>query len=291
MTDTIGAGGGRASAREGGEDPVALVDGADEDGVEPVELLVQLADEGEIDPWDIDIVAVTDKFLARLDDADLRASGRALFYASVLLRMKSDALIADPEPEEAEPERPPDPWGPDAPGEGPGDHGPLHDPIDALESEMERRLDRKRARGTPDTLDELVRELRERERGSWWKESREYETDRERPLGPQNLEYAVPEPRDDGRGPSAAVAETAHEERMDDTKAAVQRALNEHFDRGRDEVLFAEIRDAGGSPVETFLGLLFLTNEAAVRLEQDDLFGDLWIRDPSAGSRLADAAD
>lgn len=73
-------------------------DGDDED-VEPVELLVQLAKGGEIDPWDIDIVAVTDKFLEALDDADLRTSGRALFYASVLLRMKSDELFAPDEPE------------------------------------------------------------------------------------------------------------------------------------------------------------------------------------------------
>src|SRR6056297_1995063 len=73
----------------------------DEDDVQPVEVLVQLAKDDEIEPWDIDIVTVTDKFLARLDEADLRTSGRALFYASVLLRMKSDALL---EPDESEEE-------------------------------------------------------------------------------------------------------------------------------------------------------------------------------------------
>ena len=67
--------------------------------VEPVELLVQLAEDGEIEPWDIDIVSVTDAFLAKLDSADLRTSGRALFYASVLLRMKSDELLAEEEPD------------------------------------------------------------------------------------------------------------------------------------------------------------------------------------------------
>ena len=86
-------------------DDVSLPD-TDDDEVEPVELLVQLAEEGEIDPWDVDIVDATDAFLDRLDETDLRTSGRALFYASVLLRMKSDALLghgADPEPE-------PEPW-------------------------------------------------------------------------------------------------------------------------------------------------------------------------------------
>ncbi|MGM0389292.1 MAG: segregation/condensation protein A, partial [Natrinema limicola] len=65
----------------------------DEETVEPVELLVQLAEDGEIDPWDIDVVRVTDKFLEAIDEVDLRTSGRALFYASVLLRMKSDDKI------------------------------------------------------------------------------------------------------------------------------------------------------------------------------------------------------
>ena len=79
----------------------------DDDEVEPVELLVQLAEEGEIEPWDIDIVRVTDAFLERLDETDLRTTGRALFYASVLLRMKSDGMLADDD-EDEEPE--PEPW-------------------------------------------------------------------------------------------------------------------------------------------------------------------------------------
>ncbi|MEF8778539.1 MAG: segregation/condensation protein A, partial [Natronomonas sp.] len=55
-----------------------------------------------------------------------------------------------------------------------------------------------------------------------------------------------------------------------------------HYDEGREEVLFAEIKTAGGSTVNTFLGLLFLAHRGQIRLQQDDLFGDLWIRDPAA---------
>ena len=95
-----------ASPAETNGDGEAVLSGvdvsqSDDEEVEPVELLVQLAEEGEIDPWDIDVVTVTDKFLDRLDDADLRTGGRALFYASVLLRMKSDAMWTDEEPEAA----------------------------------------------------------------------------------------------------------------------------------------------------------------------------------------------
>ena len=62
---------------------------------EPVEILYQLAKRGEIDPWNIDIVAVTERFLTELErrrELDLMISGRTIFYASVLLRMKSELL-------------------------------------------------------------------------------------------------------------------------------------------------------------------------------------------------------
>ena len=256
---------------------------ADEGEVEPVEVLVNLAEEGEIDPWDIDIVAVTDAFLEELDEADLRASGRALFYASVLLRMKSDAMLRDDEPEEPEPE----PWELAMEGEAPPpgeDDG--FDPVDQLEDEMDRRLERKSTRGTPETLDELVRELRDAERGSWWKESRSYDTT-DSPQGysrgPQTLDYhAGDDFRRDEEPTEADVTGTTHTEDIDEVIADVDDALVERYDRGRDEVLFAEVRDTGGRPVMTYLALLFLSNRGDVRLDQSDLFGDLWVQDPDA---------
>jgi len=260
---------------------------ADDEEAEPVELLVQLAEEGEIEPWDIDIVTVTDKFLDRLDEADLRTSGRALFYASVLLRMKSDAMLAEDdeedEPEDAE-------WGQwNAPIAEDGEF-PARDPIDQLEDEMERRLDRKTARGTPETLDELVRELRERERGSWWKESRSYDTS-DSPQGfdrgTQTLDYRADDAMRVDEEPSADdVTGTAHAEDIEAVIDDVEAELADRYDAGRDEVLYAEIETAGGSKIQTFLALLFLSHREAVVLEQDDLFGDLWVRSPEA---VADA--
>jgi segregation and condensation protein A len=251
-------------------------EGAD-DEVEPVELLVQLAEDGEIEPWDIDIVAVTDAFLERLDESDLRTSGRALFYASVLLRMKSDEILAPDDPEPAEP------W------EGAMDDQAFdHDPIDALESEMDRRLERKHARGSPETLDELVRELREAEHGSWWKEARTYDTS-DSPhgysRGTQTLDYrAADDFRDEGEPGEADVTGTAHTEDIESTIADVETALRGHYDKGREEVLFAEISGLGGRPVQTFLALLFLAHRGVVHLQQDELFGDLWVQNPATAT-------
>jgi len=266
---------------DGPDDPDPEAGGDEEEEVEPVELLVQLAKEGEIEPWDIDIVAVTDAFLSRLDESDLRTSGRALFYASVLLRMKSDVLL---EPDELEAEEPDEPgwddWEPGmelAPSEAPT--GP--DPITALEAEMERRLDRKPQRGTPETLDELVRSLRDAERGSWWKRSRTYDTSSSPKgfqRGVQELDYrSGDDVRMEDEPTEAEVTGTAHAEDIEAVIEMVDDALATHFDRGREEVLFAEIADLGPSMVETFLALLFLAHRERIRLEQDELFGDLWV--------------
>jgi len=66
-----------------------------------------LAERGEIDPWNINIIEVTDRFLNELErrrELNLKLSGRTLFYAATLLRMKSEQLLilASPEGEEAE---------------------------------------------------------------------------------------------------------------------------------------------------------------------------------------------
>ncbi|RQG97828.1 segregation and condensation protein A [Natrarchaeobius chitinivorans] len=264
-------------------DETSEVEAEEDEEVEPVELLVQLAKDGEIDPWDIDVVRVTDKFLEALDDADLRTSGRALFYASVLLRMKSDELFAPDEPDEEELP----PWeapfaDDDSMADDGGDHPPGFDPIESLETEMERRLERKQARGKPETLDELVRELRSAERGTWWKESRSYDTSdspRGYDRGVQELSYhAEDQFRVDDEPTSDDVTHTTHEEDIETVIDDVEAVLEEQYENGRSEVLYAEIDEIGGSRVMTYLALLFLAHRGRIELEQDELFGDLWIQ-------------
>ncbi|MBE8538540.1 segregation/condensation protein A [Geoglobus acetivorans] len=61
-------------------------------------MLYNLARKGEIDPVNIDVVDVADKFLKELEKAkklDLRISGRVLLYAAILVRMKSDIITTE----------------------------------------------------------------------------------------------------------------------------------------------------------------------------------------------------
>ncbi|KXB07937.1 hypothetical protein AKJ55_01660 [candidate division MSBL1 archaeon SCGC-AAA382M17] len=60
---------------------------------QPFQILLNLAREKKIDPWDVEIDKVADLYAAKIREMkklDLRVSGRALLSASVLLRMKAN---------------------------------------------------------------------------------------------------------------------------------------------------------------------------------------------------------
>lgn len=57
-----------------------------------------MASKGEVDPWNIDVIEVSDRFLNKLEKAqklDLRVSGRVLLFAAILVRMKADVLSSE----------------------------------------------------------------------------------------------------------------------------------------------------------------------------------------------------
>ena len=76
--------------------------------VDGIEILVNMARQGKIDPWNVDIVEVTDKYLMHLFQSkaqNLRLTGRTLLFAAILLKLKSnvleglDVLDFEPQPE------------------------------------------------------------------------------------------------------------------------------------------------------------------------------------------------
>jgi len=76
-----------------------------EEEITPVDILLQLVMMGKVDPWNIDIADLTEKYIERLremKDLDLRLSARAILAASILLRMKTEALLYGDEEENKE---------------------------------------------------------------------------------------------------------------------------------------------------------------------------------------------
>ncbi|MDD1720626.1 MAG: segregation/condensation protein A [Euryarchaeota archaeon] len=205
-----------------------------------IDILVSLAKKGEIDPWDIDIVDVTDKFLAhiaRLEKLDLRISSRTLLFASILLRMKSDALEA------AEP---------DGDDETPPEEDDLHVCFPALKPKVRRHAKRRV------TLSELIEELKKATKRKERSDARRMMHQRE--------------------GGFDALS-VAHTEDIEKQVARVHEELKRRFE-GHDHVLFSELitHPTAEAIVQTYIPLLFMANRRQIQLEQRELFGDILIK-------------
>ncbi len=78
-----------------------------------ITLLIDLARQGEIDPWDVDVIKVIDRFFQDLNqlsqqDSSLPQSGQAFLWASMLVSLKADTLeaLGEEHSEESDPDLP-----------------------------------------------------------------------------------------------------------------------------------------------------------------------------------------
>jgi segregation and condensation protein A len=221
---------------------------------EPVAILVGMAERGEIDPWRIDIVEVTDRFLSELEHQktlDLRISGRTLFYAALLLRMKSEYLLDPPEEEN-------DPFEEDEVVDWDALEEPMGgEPIARLEAEIHRRLERKRLRKRPETLFDLITVLRYMERD---------EQRRRRCVRAPPLEI------DPGE-----VIGIAHEEGYRDAAHRVLAWCLAGFAEGRRMTISSLVQLSGWRVIDLYIPLLFLMLDGTVDLVQEEFFGEIEI--------------
>jgi len=232
---------------------------------DPVEILVGLAERGEIDPWNINIIEVTDRFLSELkrrQQLNLQVSGRTLFYASTLLRMKSEQLeVVEAAEDEGDGE---DLFGEDF-GAGTDeeiDFGGRLGPIERLEHEIQRRLDRKSMRKSPITLFELITELKNIE-----KEER-----RRRRMADGHADLA------DALIDADDVVSIAHEEGFQESSMVRLAEYLEGLEID-EEMTLAELCEKmeWGIP-EVYIPLLFLALDGRCSLRQEEFFGDIFVQ-------------
>lgn len=77
---------------------------------EGISLLIDLAKRGEIDPWDVRVIDVIDRYLSQLTPGidsvsnnqfvELSQSGQAFLYASMLVLLKADSLMDSDSPDD-----------------------------------------------------------------------------------------------------------------------------------------------------------------------------------------------
>lgn len=229
---------------------------------EPVEILVRMAESGEIDPWNINIVEVTDRFLSeleRMQKLDLRISGRTLFFASTLLRMKSEYLD---EPEVPDTGLQGDYYEDDYDfndDDGFLSFGDLAEPVDRLEREIQRRIKRKKQRKRPVTLFELIKELKTAEKMQRRRQRRKSSPD------PAFFFEA-----DD-------IVNVAHEEDFEDIAGMIYSCF-ESRERECGRVLLSDVCVELEKSIRTvYIPLLFLMLEGRLILKQDEFFGEIYL--------------
>lgn len=78
-----------------GEDLEIYTGLSTKDSHDGIGILVEMAKSGKIDPWNIDIVDVTEKYLQKmmeLKSLNLKVASRTFLFASILVRMQSNVL-------------------------------------------------------------------------------------------------------------------------------------------------------------------------------------------------------
>lgn len=243
---------------------------------EPVEILVGMAERGEVDPWNIDIVDVTDRFLAELDrrkELDLRVSGRTLFYAACLLRLKSEYLEGWGEDEDEDPS-PDDEVDLFTDFEFDFESGGEGEPIERLEREIQRRLRRKNLRKRPPvTLYELIKQLKTAEKEQRRKQRRRKPVPRE-----PELDLSAED-----------VVAVAHDEGYQMAVSAVMEVFGRVAGDG-DVLTLDDLSGVmGRTRREIYIPLLFLMLEGKLVLWQNEFFGEVYVADHIPDSHVRDS--
>ncbi|MGB3200641.1 MAG: segregation/condensation protein A [Nodosilinea sp.] len=258
-----------------------------------IAFLIDLADQGEIDPWDVKVIDVIDRFLSLLKaqaetlasqgrtpyEANLSESGQGFLYASMLVLLKADTMVRAEAEAEAE-ANPEEVWEEDLPELVP------------LPRNLERHLHRRAVAPTPQrrqvTLQELIQQLETMATVMADHTPRL----RARRARPQPQRQAV-----------RAIAQLAHQENLSEIAAALEAFLDQYWDEFGEDLLWidfelllqqwphfkpADLEDAHDfdtphaaavhEKVGVFWGLLFLSAQSKVELNQEAFYADLRVR-------------
>ncbi|WP_440946761.1 segregation/condensation protein A [Methanosarcina sp. T3] len=228
----------------------ALLDLSEFNTYEPLGILVELAKDGKIDPWDIDVVQLTDSFLQRVEELqrmDLRISSRTLLYSAILLRMKSSVILGVEEEEEED-----------------FDPGFFDEDLPEPDEFPIPKLPVRRLSTRPVTLNELILELKKAERTLSRKKEKKARLATEEPDIP------------DAPLATGDVLGIAHDEAISSRLALIWARLVELFMK-QPVVEFSTLLQLSEDRIMDYLSLLFLASSRKIWLFQNEMFGELYI--------------
>lgn len=251
-----------------------------------IEILVQMAQKGELDPKNINIIDATDRFLKAIAAApreNLRRSGKIIFHASVLLRMKAEALlITKIEDLDAITDDYVDFDVDGSPIIYDSNDLPVGRQItlaDLQRALVRRSKQKQQMRHKRVTLEQLIESLREAER---LEKKRLERKEREESRAVIQMDgYNPMEDMDD-------ILELAHDEDIEDVIARIEQLLVKVLEEMSKLSLrqLVKMLDGHGDWVDAFLAVLFLSNSGKINLEQEAFWGPLYLAKNAGPSEL-----
>ncbi len=262
--------------RDLGFTPDSILDSPNEE-LDGIEVLVQMAKQGKIDPWNIDIADIADKYMLHIAESksnSLRVTGRALFFLAVLLKLKSNVLVGiDPLQFEIQEEFNPEYEDDDSRFNEDLYYQDFPDNVIPIEDIIQRRTSVKLNRNRIVTLKDLIRQLEFYE-----------QLDKKQALK-NSLERAQQRRVRSYKNMSADdIINMAHEEYIESSVRILHENLVKIFEK-EEKVELNTLTLLGLDKISAYIALLFLSAESEFDLEQEEFYSDLYVVKGKAPSR------
>jgi len=236
-----------------------------------IEIILDLVKEGKIDPWNIDIVDLYDKYMERiveLKQDNLNSVGKAILFSATLLRIKSDIFkgitINDFDPE-------------------PLDYFENDDYIDdaeqmqiptnnvvSFDEVLQRRTSVRLNRKRTVTLKDLIRHI-------------QFYEDLEKKYAIKNaLDRKERRVRNYANLKPSQIKELAHEEYVEEVVEKMRQNLNQLLKKEK-RIEIRELCLLGFDRSSAFIALLFLEREGMYETYQEVPYGELFVQLASKG--------
>ena len=236
---------------------------------EGIGILVDMAKAGKIDPWNIDIVDVTDKYLAHICEMksqNLRLTGRTFLFAAVLLKMKSnilegiDIMQFEDQPQDDEFQYDDDGFPLEYPED---DYIPTNNVI-SIDEVLQRRTSVRLNHNRVVTLRDLIRQLEF------------YEKLEKKQSLKSAHERAKRRVQSYSRLTADDIVNLAHDEYIENCVQTLKDNLEQIFTKN-DKIELNELTLLGMDKISAYIALLFLTAETDYDLEQKEFYSDLYV--------------
>jgi segregation and condensation protein A len=232
-------------------------------------ILVDMAKSGKIDPWNIDIVDVTEKYLQKMIEMkslNLRVASRTLLFAAILCRMQSNVLAGLSIEEFQDNNEPIEPLY-DEDGfiaEYPEEEYIPSSNVVSFDEALQRRTSIRLNRNRIVTLKDLIKQLEfyeKLEKRASIKNAHERAKNRVR-----NYSRLTPE----------EIISMAHEEYIEEAVLKLKDNLEQIFEN-EDRIELNELTMLGMDKISAYMALLFLSRDTDYELEQEEFYSDLYV--------------